>query len=47
MRSPECFFGDDRGYHEARRRFVHKLGAPSVVQPARRCVTRVGGRLSA
>jgi putative two-component system hydrogenase maturation factor HypX/HoxX len=24
-RSRECFFGSDRSYHEARRRFVHKL----------------------
>ena len=23
-----CFFGPDRSYHDARRRFVHKLGAP-------------------
>ena len=30
-RSHECFFGPDRGYHEARRRFVHKLGAPCAV----------------
>jgi putative two-component system hydrogenase maturation factor HypX/HoxX len=27
-RSHQCFFGPDRSYHEARRRFVHKLGAP-------------------
>lgn len=27
-RSHACFFGPDPGYHEARRRFVHKLGAP-------------------
>jgi putative two-component system hydrogenase maturation factor HypX/HoxX len=27
-RSRECFFGPDPSYHEARRRFVHKL-APS------------------
>ena len=33
-RSHECFFGDDRSYHEARHRFVHKLGAPCVVTPA-------------
>jgi putative two-component system protein, hydrogenase maturation factor HypX/HoxX len=26
-RSHQCFFGADRGYHEARRRFVYKLGA--------------------
>jgi putative two-component system hydrogenase maturation factor HypX/HoxX len=25
-RSRECFFGPDRSYHEARRRFVYKLG---------------------
>jgi putative two-component system hydrogenase maturation factor HypX/HoxX len=30
-RSHACFFGDDRSYHEARRRFVHKLGAPCAV----------------
>jgi putative two-component system hydrogenase maturation factor HypX/HoxX len=35
-RSYECFFGEDRSYHEARQRFVHKLGAPCVVTaPAR------------
>ena len=33
-RSHECFFGPDRSYHEARHRFVHKLGAPCVVTPA-------------
>jgi len=27
-RSYRCFFGQDRSYHEARHRFVHKLGAP-------------------
>jgi putative two-component system hydrogenase maturation factor HypX/HoxX len=32
-RSHECFFGEDRSYHEARHRFVHKLGAPCVVTP--------------
>src|SRR5262249_19355067 len=32
-RSPECFFGADRSYHEARMRFVYKLGAPCVVAP--------------
>jgi hypothetical protein len=26
-RSHRCFFGPDSGYHEARRRFVHKLAA--------------------
>ena len=25
-RSHQCFFGPDRSYHEARHRFVHKLG---------------------
>jgi putative two-component system hydrogenase maturation factor HypX/HoxX len=29
--SHECFFGADRAYHEARRRFVYKLGAPCAV----------------
>jgi putative two-component system hydrogenase maturation factor HypX/HoxX len=32
-RSHECFFGADRSYHEARRRFVYKLGAPCAVAP--------------
>ena len=31
VRSHECFFGDDRSYHEARHRFVHKLGAPCAL----------------
>jgi putative two-component system protein, hydrogenase maturation factor HypX/HoxX len=30
-RSHECFFGDDRSYHEARSRFVYKTGAPCAV----------------
>jgi putative two-component system hydrogenase maturation factor HypX/HoxX len=29
-RSRECFFGPDRSYHRARRRFVYKLGAASA-----------------
>ena len=33
-RSHECFFGSDRSYHEARQRFVYKLGAPCAVAPA-------------
>ena len=33
-RSHQCFFGPDRSYHEARRRFVYKLGAPCAVTPA-------------
>jgi putative two-component system hydrogenase maturation factor HypX/HoxX len=32
-RSHECFFGADRSYHEARRRFVYKLGTPCTVAP--------------
>jgi putative two-component system hydrogenase maturation factor HypX/HoxX len=35
-RSHECFFGEDRSYHEARRRFVYKTGPPCVVLPAAR-----------
>jgi putative two-component system hydrogenase maturation factor HypX/HoxX len=30
-KSHECFFGADRSYHEARRRFVYKVGAPCAV----------------
>jgi putative two-component system hydrogenase maturation factor HypX/HoxX len=30
-KSHECFFGENRGYHEARRRFVYKTGAPCQV----------------
>ena len=26
----ECFFGRDRSYHDARRRFVYKLPAPET-----------------
>jgi putative two-component system protein, hydrogenase maturation factor HypX/HoxX len=33
VRSHHCFFGDDRSYHDARHRFVHKLGAPCAVTP--------------
>ena len=33
VRSYDCFFGADRSYHEARHRFVHKLGAPCAVVP--------------
>jgi putative two-component system protein, hydrogenase maturation factor HypX/HoxX len=32
-RCHENFFGDDRSYHDARRRFVYKLGAPCAVTP--------------
>ncbi len=31
--SRECFFGADPSYHEARRRFVYKLGSPCTVTP--------------
>jgi len=30
-KSHECFFGDDRSYHEARKLFVYKTGAPCKV----------------
>jgi putative two-component system protein, hydrogenase maturation factor HypX/HoxX len=52
-RSHECFFGEDRSYHAARRLFVYKTGAPCTVQvsppadtereltPAQRAVTKV------
>jgi putative two-component system hydrogenase maturation factor HypX/HoxX len=33
-RSHQCFFGADRSYHEARRRFVYKTGNPCAVKPA-------------
>jgi putative two-component system hydrogenase maturation factor HypX/HoxX len=33
-RSYRCFFGDDRSYHQARHRFVYKLGAPCAVTPS-------------
>jgi putative two-component system protein, hydrogenase maturation factor HypX/HoxX len=32
-RSYRCFFGEDRSYHQARHRFVYKLGAPCTVSP--------------
>jgi putative two-component system protein, hydrogenase maturation factor HypX/HoxX len=38
-RSYECFFGADRSYHEARRRFVYKVGAPCAVTPPIRTST--------
>jgi putative two-component system protein, hydrogenase maturation factor HypX/HoxX len=39
-RCRHCFFGPDSGYHEARRRFVHKLPAHEALaeQPARLAV---------
>ena len=48
-RSHECFFGPDRSYHEARRRFVYKLGAPCAVAPPAvgpRMALRAGDRLA-
>jgi putative two-component system protein, hydrogenase maturation factor HypX/HoxX len=42
-RSHECFFGPDRAYHEARRRFVYKLGAPCAVPvPVSSATARAG-----
>jgi putative two-component system hydrogenase maturation factor HypX/HoxX len=46
-RSHECFFGEDRSYHEARRRFVYKLGAPCVVAPAPRLAAAVPDPMTA
>ena len=43
-KSHECFFGEDRSYHEARHRFVHKLGAPCVVTPPLRAVRASSAR---
>src|SRR3954454_16236959 len=34
-RSHDSFFGEDLSYHQARHRFVHKLGAPCAVTPLR------------
>jgi putative two-component system protein, hydrogenase maturation factor HypX/HoxX len=42
-RSHECFFGADRAYHEARRRFVYKLGVPCAVPVAVPTATAWGG----
>ena len=43
-KSHECFFGEDRSYHEARHRFVHKLGAPCVVTPPLRAARASSAR---
>jgi putative two-component system hydrogenase maturation factor HypX/HoxX len=45
-RCHECFFGADRSYHEARRRFVYKLGAPCAVgaETHERSRQALGGR---
>jgi putative two-component system hydrogenase maturation factor HypX/HoxX len=43
-RSHVCFFGADRSYHEARRRFVYKLGAPCAVTPPAAAPAPVGFR---
>jgi putative two-component system protein, hydrogenase maturation factor HypX/HoxX len=42
-RCHECFFGADSSYHEARRRFVYKLGPTCVVEP--RAVSTAGATL--
>jgi putative two-component system protein, hydrogenase maturation factor HypX/HoxX len=34
IRSHRCFFGPDRSYHEARRRFAYKLGKPGAAPPS-------------
>ena len=36
-----CFFGPDRSYHDARRRFVHKLGAPCATDASTQLRTAV------
>jgi putative two-component system protein, hydrogenase maturation factor HypX/HoxX len=41
-RSYRCFFGEDRSYHDARRRFVYKLGAPCTVPSATAPVCTAG-----
>jgi putative two-component system hydrogenase maturation factor HypX/HoxX len=41
--SHRCFFGPDRSYHEARRRFVYKLGAISPNTRSAAPATSVGG----
>jgi hypothetical protein len=33
-RSHQCFFEPDRTYHEARRRFINKLGVPTAATRA-------------
>jgi putative two-component system protein, hydrogenase maturation factor HypX/HoxX len=35
-RSHECFFGPDPSYHQARHRFVYKLGNPARSRPQQR-----------
>jgi putative two-component system hydrogenase maturation factor HypX/HoxX len=41
-RSRECFFGPDRGYHQARRRFVYKLAAACGSSPPAVAALRAG-----
>jgi putative two-component system protein, hydrogenase maturation factor HypX/HoxX len=43
-KSHDCFFGEDRSYHEARHRFVHKLGAPCVATPPLRAARTSSAR---
>jgi putative two-component system hydrogenase maturation factor HypX/HoxX len=42
-RSHECFFGPDRAYHEARRRFVYKLGEATAGTPGPRRLRALPG----
>jgi putative two-component system hydrogenase maturation factor HypX/HoxX len=46
VRSHECFFGDDRSYHEARHRFVYKLGTAAELSPAARRQPRTAAMAS-
>jgi len=45
-RCHECFFGPDRAYHQARRRFVYKLGHVDADTPRRATATRDPARPS-
>ena len=46
-RCHECFFGPDAGYHDARRRFVYKLGQADAGTPRRDMAARDPGQPSA
>jgi hypothetical protein len=43
-RSHQCFFGPDRSYDEARRRFVYKLGGACFVAPPAELHARAAAR---
>ena len=43
-RSQQSFFGSDRSYHDARRRFVYKLGPTCAVNPPGRAAVRAAAR---